>query len=102
MKKLALLTIFVLSVFGNSLYSYYNSYGSDYRENRASNYYRGEMSTEEYVDSQIGPMNVPKPYHGKLEKHPYKAFGEGYRYSDSEGNQMKIEPNRFGGWDVSG
>src|SRR5579872_4556197 len=86
-KKFVLLAVLALGQFGNVVYSNYYSFDSN-RKSATEKYFNGEISTEEYVDSKIGPMNVPKSYQGKLQKHPYKAFGEGYRYSDSEGNQM--------------
>ena len=104
MRKASLFSLCVLSLIGNFLpasASAYEPIGTNGRNSAASKYYRGEISSDQYLDSTIGPMNTPSQgyYHGKIEPN---QFGGGYDYSDTNGTHRAYRPNQFGGWDVNG
>lgn len=65
----------------------------------SSRYYNREISTDEYVDSLIGPVNTPRSYYGEIRPN---QFGGGYNYVDTDGGYAEVRSDGFGGWNVKG
>ena len=78
----------------------YTPYGTNSNDSKAAKYYRGEISSDEYLDHLGVPKSNPQnrgTVRGEFRKND---IGSGYSYRDSSGRNMEYHPNPYGGYDV--
>ena len=97
-KIVLLLSVFM--TFSTSAVFAYSSYGTNKDNSKAAKYYRGEISTDEYVDYLGVPRNTMQN-HGTVRGELRRSdFGDGYTYKDSTGQHTEYRKRSSGGYDV--
>jgi hypothetical protein len=86
-------------VVANAVFAYSTS-GTNSDNSKATKYYRGEISADEYLDHLGVPKSSyqnQKTVRGELRKND---IGGGYTYKDSTGRHSEYYQNPYGGYDV--
>ncbi len=80
----------------NAAFAYVNVYGSNSDNSKAAKYYRGEISSDEYMDHLGVPKNNSQyqgALHGEIRRND---IGGGYTYKDNTGRKGELRRNSIG------
>ena len=98
MNKLSLSILATSLVLANTAFT--STHGTNNDNSKAAKYYRGEISSDEYLD-HLGVPNSNSRNNGTVRGELRKNdIGGGYTYKDSTGRRAEYHESPYGGYDV--